>query len=75
MTNYRYTVILRDANEQPIIDCGCDTIKDAVERARYMLTDDYAQHGETTQVDLGVADAIVVKNETGECVHQAWPKR
>lgn len=63
-----YTVVLRREDEQPIHDVTCDTVREARQRARMMITNEWAvQHAESTHDAMGTRD-VVVLNGNGECV-------
>lgn len=67
-----YAVVLLTEKNEPIMDFpgGCDTKKEAIDRAKYMLSDDWASRGEITHSNLGTFK-VEVRNSESVCV---WDK-
>lgn len=66
-----YGVILKDHRGSHISDWyEADNLKDAKERANYLLSDEWAIDAETTHEALGT-NKVEILNKNGECV---WDK-
>ena len=67
-----YKALLLDGEGFWICDQECDTKREAIERCRYWLTDEFARTGaESTHEGLGTRKAEV-RNAKGECVWDAF---
>lgn len=69
MTIYRVNLLDKDGFE--IATDECETLAEAKQRAKYMLSDNYAANNETTHQDLGTQKAEILKNGL-ECVWDAF---
>ena len=69
MTTYRVNLLDKDRFE--IASDECETLAEAKERAKYLLSDKYAANAETTHENLGTHKAEIFKNGQ-ECVWDAF---
>lgn len=60
-----YTIELLDADNCVITSDTAETLSDAVKRARYFISDDYARSCESTHEALG-SKRVLVKNNKEE---------
>ncbi len=49
----KYTILLLDARDEVLASNDADTKKEAISRAKYLLSADYARSCETTHEELG----------------------
>lgn len=69
-----YNVVLKDADGYDIGSDLVDGMAAAKSRAKYFLTDAYAQNIGTTQAALGTQKVEVQNGRTGECLWDAFRK-
>lgn len=70
-----YNVVLKDADGYDIGSELVDGMAAAKSRAKYFLTDTYAQNVGTTQTVIGTQKVEVQDGRTGECLWDAFRKR